>query len=205
MYESIAMVCGGSIERVLVIAFLVAITGCAQRGGNATGGGTIAELMEKYEAAHRERNIEKLRDILWWESPQVASRHREDLEELMTALFVVELDKVEFVEGLDPKAIFGGRTVSYVRRRPGKRRQVCTVGGPVYGKLVLVGSVTDARGKRAVRVDPSYVVMQSINRYYIDIHEFVVEDAVISVRTGAPSRSEPLPLDADPSKVPRDW
>ena len=73
--------------------------------------------------------------------------------------------------------------------------------GPVYGKLILVGSIRIGGERRAVRVDPSYVVMKYNGRYYLDIHSFVLEDAVTSIRTGKPSRSEPLPLGADPPRL----
>jgi hypothetical protein len=171
------------------------MSGCAEQG-IATGAPTVEELVRRYKAAHRERSLEKLRDILWWESPQAGGRHRRHLEEPMVELFDVELENVEYIEGPP-----GGRSVRYIRRRPGKKRQIDSVIGPVYGKLILVGSVKIGAEKRAVRVDPSYVVMQSLNRYYLDVHEGVVEDAVTSVRTGQPSRSEPLPLGADPPRL----
>ncbi len=197
----------GAIQLVSVGAVTVVVlaaAGCMRGHGNATGAGTIEELVDKYEAAHRERSIEKLRDILYWESPQAGSGHVYDIEELMAKLFVVELDEVEFVKGPGPDAP-GGREIAYVRPRPGKRRQVDSVIGPLHGKLILIGSVSNGGAKRAVRVDPSYVVMQSLNRYYLDMHPGVLEDAITSVRTGKPSRSDPLPLGTDSSKVPRDW
>ncbi len=197
----------GPIEVLLAIILagaLLVTAGCMRGHGNATGAGTIEELVDKYEAAHRERSIEKLRDILWWESPQAGSGHREDYEELMAALFVVELDDLEYVAGPDPEA-GGGRIVSYVRQTPAHRRQVASVIGPVYGKIILIGSIRTDAADRQVRVDPAYVVMRSLDRYYIDIQSFVLEDAVTSVRTGQPSESEPLPLGSDPSKVPRNW
>ena len=189
---------------VIVAIAVLAAAGCTRGHGNAGGAGTIEELVDKYEAAHRERSIEKLRDILYWESPQAGSGHVYDIEELMAELFVVELDEVEFVKGPGPDAP-GGREIAYVRPRPGNRRQVPAVIGPLHGKLILIGSVRNGGAKRAVRVDPCYVVMESLDRYYIDIHPFVLEDAITSVRTGKPSRSEPLPLGTDSSKVPRDW
>ncbi len=185
---------------MVTLSVVLLAAGCTRGHGSARGAGTIEELVDKYEAAHRERSIEKLRDILWWESPQAASGHREDYEELMAELFVVDLDEVEYVAGPGPDAPNGG-SVRYFRRRPGKMRQIPGVIGPVYGKLILVGSVQYGGVKRAVRVDPCYVVMQSQNRYYIDIHSFVLEDAVTSVRTGKPSRSEPLPQGEDPPRL----
>ena len=184
-----------------VFAPIFLAAGCESRtAGNATGAGTIEELVEKYETAHREHSVEKLRDILWWESPQAGGRRRKYLENPMVELFDVELESVEYVEGPPPDPVTGG-SVSYIRRRPGKKSQDNAVIGPVYGKLILVGSVGAGAKKRAVRVDPSYVVMQSNGRYYLDIHEFVLEDAVTSVRTGKPSRSEAHPLGADPPRL----
>jgi hypothetical protein len=179
-------------------------TGCVRGHGIARGAATVEELVDKYEEAHRERSIEKLRDILWWEAPQAGSGHLYDYEELMTKVFAVELDNVEYVAGPKPDG-FGGGDASWVRRTPAGRRQVASVAGPVYGKLILVGWADVGGIKTAMEVDPAYVVMQSMDRYYIDIQSFVLEDAVRSIRTGEPSESKALPLGADPAKVPRNW
>ena len=200
------MTCTYRLNLILVWAaastLMFTAPGCKMRtAGNATGAGTVEELVEKYETAHRERSVEKLRDILWWESPQAGSRPRKDLEKLMAELFMINLEEVEYLEGLGPDAA-GGRRISYVRRRPGRQRQVHTVAGPVYGKLILVGSVGAGLEKRGVRIDPSYVVMQSLDRYYIDILHLIVEEEVASARTGKPSRVEPLPFGANPFDVP---
>jgi hypothetical protein len=175
-------------------------TGCTRGGGTAAGAGSIEELVEKYRVAHQERSIEKLRDILWWEAPQAGSAHREDLEQLMLALCSIELEKVNYVAGPNPKER-GYSIIYYVRSDPGQRRQFSGVGGPVFGKLTLDGHVSDTGGEREVNVDPCYIVMTSENRYFIDTNEFVLEDAVRSVRTGEPSRSNALPFGTHPTEV----
>jgi hypothetical protein len=180
---------------------LLSAPGCdVTNTGNAAGAPTVEELVRRYEAAHRARDVDMLRDILWWESPQAGGRRRKYLENPMVELFDVELERVEYVEGPPPDPVYGA-SVRYFRRRPGKKRQIPGVIGPVFGKLILVGSVRIGGEKRPVRVDPSYVVMQSSNRYYIDVHEMVLEDAVTSIRTGTPSQSEPIPFGTDLRQV----
>jgi hypothetical protein len=191
----------GLFAAMVVAIPCLAIGGCTPESvGNAHGAATPEELVKKYEEAHRQKSVDKLRDLLAWESPEVRGRRREDLEALMTELFDMDLEKVEYVAGPQPDPVKGGY-VYYIRRRPGKDRQFPGVVGSVYGKLVLVGSVGTGAEKRPVRLDPSYIVMQSLNRYYIDIHPFVLEDAVTSMRTGKPSGSEPIPFNVDPRTV----
>ncbi len=191
------------LQRTLVWTAVVAIVlvgapGCAvQPSGNAQGAATPEELVRRYEEAHREHSVEKLRDLLWWEAAQAGGRRRNDLEGPMVELFDIDLDKVEYIEAPAPDPVSGG-SIYYARRRPGVQLQLDSMIGPVYGKMILLGSVRDGARDRAVRIDPSYIVMQSDDRYYIDILRPVVEDVVTSVRTGEPSRSQPVPFDVDP-------
>lgn len=188
------------VVALLSILSLPVLPGCTRGHGTAGGAASVEELIDKYKSAHNDRDVYMLRDILWWEAPQAGSGHIEELEESMMSLFDLTLEEVQYVEGPDPETPGGGQ-VNYVRKRPGNRRQIPGVGGPVYGKLILRGTIGDRRGD----IDPCYVVMKSRDRYYIDTHKMVLSDAVTSLRTGRPSQSEPLPLGTDPTTVPRDW
>ena len=163
---------------------------------NAPGAATVEELVELYEEAHKARSVEKLRAICFWEA-QAGGRHSNHLEELMTELFNIELEEVEYVEGPPPDPHIGS-TARYTRQPGAKRPLVDSMGGPIYGKLILVGFVLDDGERRPVEIDPAYIAMEFNGRYYIDILQLVVEDAVMSMQTGEPSRAQPLPLGADP-------
>ena len=184
---------------VLVAALiqLGAFVGCQRYDAsqNAPGAATTEELVELYEAAHKAKSVEKLRAICFWEA-QAGGRHNSVFEDPMLELFnLVQLEEVEYVEGPAPDPGIGG-SARYVTRRRGQRRQVDDMIGPVYGKLVLIGSAQQDGTKRPVRLDPAYIAMEFNGCYYIDTLPLVTTEVIRSVRAGERSRAEPLPLGA---------
>jgi hypothetical protein len=155
----------------------------ARKGGAAS----IEELRKAYETAHRKRDFKALADLylvnvgrVWW----VPQGQLNPTEAAMREITKFPIKSVEFEAGPPVKPEASG-TVSYIRPN-GKPSD--NIHGQVYGKLILVMS-------NGERLDPSYVVLKYYDRFFLNVAQFVVEDALQHLKTGRPCEYVAVPMD----------
>jgi hypothetical protein len=165
---------------------------------------TIDELVNRYEKAHKARDIEALRPLAFWNAQWATRRGDYDpWENAICEIFRHPLTKVEYlaIPGVEqtekvpvpaPAANFRGYLdagakpgqLNYKERKGHGRVNI--VGG-VLGKLMITVD-------KSVIVDPSFAVIQFEGRYYLAAEESVLFDAATSLVNGKPTTyvAEPL-------------
>jgi hypothetical protein len=168
---------------LLVITLLCGsanFTGCTPNKVHSISGGceTIEELVMTYEKGHKQSSIAGIRRICFWNMRSNWSKDGPpQLQKAMKQVFRFDIVNVEFVAGPAPDPERGAEVIYEI---PDQRKQDAVV-GDVHGKLVLVG----ANGRR---LDPSFVVMRYMGRFFIDVSVRVLLDAADSVTTNRDPR-----------------
>jgi hypothetical protein len=160
--------------------------------GKAGGAASIEELRKAYETAHRRRDFKALDDLYGADLalPQWLARGvLSPTQVAMREVTKYPIRAVEF-EASPPRAQGRSGDVSYR-----KGRQTGHVVGDTRGKLILVM----ANGER---LDPAYVVLKYYGRFFLEVEQVIVEDAVQHLKTGRPCKWVALPM--DDSHRPRD-
>jgi hypothetical protein len=149
------------------------------------GAASIEELRAAYENAHRKRDFKSLGELylsnvgrIWW----LPKGQLSPTEAAMREITGSRIKAVEFEAA--PAADSDGGVVTYTRNG----KPAYHIGGKINGKLILV--MADGE-----RLDPSYVVLTYYDRFFLEVGQFVVQDAARHLKTGRPCEYVAFPMD----------
>ena len=180
------------------------------------GAATLDELITRYEEAHRAKDIQKLRPLLFVNAEWMSRLgDRVDDDAAMLEICSHPLVRVDLDVGPGPRgSVVTTQACYHLPGKPGSRKLVriggsfvtkdsiyyCGGGGVtvpegrsdgvlenIYGKLIVVVDKDTA-------VDPSYVVIKYHGRYYINSLEFVLFEAADALKSGRKSQYIAYPL-----------
>jgi hypothetical protein len=192
----------------------------------AIGAATVDELLDRYKAAHRAKNIKLLRPLLLVNSDWLARRgDKKDSDAAMLEICSHRLVRLDLDTGPGPRGGVVAEQVSYHIAGPSPSRETVKVGGSfaskgssdnpdgggisvpkgsspvmlgdVYGKLILIVD-------KDTVVDPSYAVLKYGDRYYIHVLPFVLYEAADALKTGRKPKYIADPLGTKVNLLPLD-
>jgi|HubBroStandDraft_6_1064221.scaffolds.fasta_scaffold317387_2 hypothetical protein len=186
---------------VLAIAMPLCLTGCSSEFGGPppgearrksivesgkAGAASIEELREAYRKAHRKKDFKALGELCLWNLGRRSWLPQGQLnptEAAMRKIMEFPIKSVGFEAGplVGPE---GDATVSYIRPNG---KPAYHIGGKIAGKLILV--MADGEF-----LDASYVVLNYYGRYFLQVGQFVVEDAAQHLKTGRPREYVAVPM-----------